>query len=264
MNAAQDAHIVDARGLEDYGLFAGSGSAIAGELRYESPVWLFNPRHIRHCSFGAFSYVNGRGGTSLYRVRTGRYFQCAESSIIGPPDHPHDWFSTHPFAFTREQEFPSLYRDPSFRRLAPDDSEHYRYTDASPLETVIGHEVWIGAGVIVRRGVRIGDGAVIGAGSVVNRDIPPYAIAAGVPAKVKRLRFDETLVERFLAFGWWQYDLAPHKHAVDFRDAEGTLAYLEDALAAGRLAPLETRAYVTSPQPDGSFRIAPDERLPRS
>lgn len=229
--------------LRDYGLYAGDGRGIAGALEFERPLWLFSPRHIRHCRFGAFSYVNGRGSSSFYRVETGRYFQCAESAIIGPPDHPHDWFTTHPFGFTRPEEFPNLYEDEDFARLAPDGSEDYRYTANVPLVTSIGHEVWIGAGVIVRRGVRIGDGAIVGAGSVVNRDVPPYAIVAGVPATVKRMRFEDALIERLLALQWWEYDLAPHKHRMDFRDAQGTTSYLEDALAAKTLRPLMPSRY---------------------
>lgn len=247
---------VSADALREYGLYAGDGRSIAGTLTFERPLWLFSPRHIRHCRFGAFSYVNGRGSSSFYRVETGRYFQCAESTIVGPPDHPHDWFSTHPFAFTRREEFPHLYEDEDFERLAPDGSEAYRYTADVPLVTRIGHEVWIGAGVIVRRGVQIGDGAIVGAGSVVNRDVPPYAIVAGVPATVKRMRFSDGLIERLMALQWWQYDLAPHKHEVDFRDPEGTTAYLEDALASGRLAPLNPECLQVTPDA-GGFNVQP-------
>jgi len=253
---------VPAEALRECGLYAGDGASIAGTLTFERPLWLFSPRHIRHCRFGAFSYVNGRGSSSFYRVETGRYFQCAESAIIGPPDHPHDWFTTHPFAFTRPEEFPHLYEDEDFERLAPDGSEAYRYTSDVPLVTRIGHEVWIGAGVIVRRGVQIGHGAIVGAGSVVNRDVPPYAIVAGVPATVKRMRFSDALIERLLALQWWQYDLAPHKHEVDFRDPESTTAYLEGALAEGRLAPLNPGWQRVTPT-RGAFDIQPVEAVDR-
>jgi virginiamycin A acetyltransferase len=73
--------------------------------------------------------------------------------------------------------------------------------------TRIGHDVWIGAGVHVLAGVSIGTGAVIGAGSVVSRDVPPYAVAVGSPARVVRLRFDEETVERLLASEWWTWSL---------------------------------------------------------
>lgn len=69
----------------------------------------------------------------------------------------------------------------------------------------VGHDVWIGERVTLALGIRIGTGAVIAAGSIVTRDVPPYAVVAGVPATVKKLRFKETLVERLLLSRWWRY-----------------------------------------------------------
>jgi acetyltransferase-like isoleucine patch superfamily enzyme len=71
--------------------------------------------------------------------------------------------------------------------------------------TVIGHDVWIGAGVHVLAGATIGTGAIVGAGSVVTGDIPPYAVAVGSPAAVIRYRFDDELIERLLASQWWTW-----------------------------------------------------------
>jgi virginiamycin A acetyltransferase len=69
----------------------------------------------------------------------------------------------------------------------------------------VGHDVWMGTGVQVMSGVAVGTGAILGAGSVVTRDVPPYAVAVGAPAKVVRLRFDEAVVERLLASRWWEW-----------------------------------------------------------
>ncbi|MCR5793827.1 MAG: CatB-related O-acetyltransferase [Solobacterium sp.] len=71
----------------------------------------------------------------------------------------------------------------------------------------VGNDVWIGQGVsIVRKpGLEIGDGAVLGSGAVVTRSIPPYAIAAGVPARVIGYRFDEDIIKRLLALKWWDW-----------------------------------------------------------
>jgi hypothetical protein len=71
--------------------------------------------------------------------------------------------------------------------------------------TNIGNDVWIGHGAFISPGVTIGDGAVIGAQSVVTKDVPPYAIVVGVPATVKRLRFEERIIERMLKVQWWRF-----------------------------------------------------------
>lgn len=70
----------------------------------------------------------------------------------------------------------------------------------------IGNDVWIASHVVVGSGVTIGDGAVVGANSVIVRDVPPFAVVAGSPARVLRLRFDESLVERLLSLQWWTWD----------------------------------------------------------
>ena len=70
-------------------------------------------------------------------------------------------------------------------------------------DTVVGNDVWIGQNVTILPGVHIGDGAIIGANSVVAKDIPPYSVAVGNPAVVKKKRFDDELIELLLKFKWW-------------------------------------------------------------
>jgi carbonic anhydrase/acetyltransferase-like protein (isoleucine patch superfamily) len=70
---------------------------------------------------------------------------------------------------------------------------------------VLGHDVWIGHGAVVLPGVKIGIGAAIGAGAVVSKDVPPFAVVAGVPAKVIRFRFDENVRAGLLELAWWDW-----------------------------------------------------------
>ncbi len=73
-------------------------------------------------------------------------------------------------------------------------------------EVIIGNDVWIGANAIILSGVTIGDGAVIGAGSVVTKNVPPYAIFAGVPAKLIKFRFNQDTIDNLLKIRWWDWD----------------------------------------------------------
>lgn len=248
--------VVSSAELIEYGLGVAARSGITGSLEYERPAFLHAPKGMRHCRLGAFSYVNGGHASNLYHADLGRYCQIAEDVIIGPPEHPTDWFSTHPFAFTRPNELPKMYRLPEFARLAPEqDSDAVHYFGGAPLKTRIGNEVWVGAGALVRRGVTVGDGAIIGAKSLVLEDVPPYAIVAGVPARVIRLRFDEALVARFMALQWWRFDLAPYKHTLDFSQAEACLARLEQLAADGALSELATQAYRVEVRGEDQFAI---------
>lgn len=228
--------------LRDNGLLVSEPIQVRGELCYERPAWISGHR-LKNCVVGAFTFFNAAGSTSAYRVRFGRYAQIGESSILGPPEHPYDWFSTHPFAFTRPSHLPSMYVMPDFARLAPEESDGRSFADETPNDTVIGHEAYVGASCFVKRGVTIGDGAVIGARSLVTRDVPPFAVAVGTPARVVRLRFPERQVERFQTLAWWRYDLAPWKRHVDFSRIEETLSFFEERKAAGELQPLRPDSF---------------------
>lgn len=243
--------------LAEFGLMLKDPSLLKGSVRFERPAWLFAHR-LKGCTVGAFTFFNASGMTSVYRSRLGRYSQIGESSIIGPPEHPMDWFSNHPFAFTRPHHIPAMYAFDDFARLAPESTEEAAWAENAPV-TNIGNEVYIGAGSFVKRGVTIGDGAVIGARSVVTQDIPPYTIAVGSPARVLKDRFSSPIVERLQALQWWNYDLAPWKNQVDFSAVEATLEFFEDKLAAGDLNALEPESFEVTASDDG-FTL---ERLPQ-
>ena len=78
-----------------------------------------------------------------------------------------------------------------------------KYFEEEEKTVHIGNDVWIGSNVIVVDGVTIGDGAIIAAGAVVTKDVPPYAIFGGIPAKLIRYRFDEQKIDFMLKFKWW-------------------------------------------------------------
>ncbi|EKO3576514.1 CatB-related O-acetyltransferase [Vibrio metschnikovii] len=81
-------------------------------------------------------------------------------------------------------------------------STYDRYSES----VIIGNDVWIAAGAVITRGIKIGDGAVIGANAVVTKDVPPYAIVAGIPAKVIKYRFTPEIIQRLLDIQWWNWE----------------------------------------------------------
>lgn len=122
----------------------------------------------------------------------GRFCQIADGAVFitASANHRHDGISTYPFAI-----FGGIPADgrPSLPKPGPD--------------TIIGHDVWIGARATILPGARIGSGCIIGAGAVVGGDIPPYSIIAGNPGRVIRARFDDATVARLLDLAWWDWPI---------------------------------------------------------
>lgn len=102
-------------------------------------------------------------------------------------EHRHDWVTTYPFSALWDQA-----------RSIPG---HPR----SKGDVIIGHDVWIGYGATILSGVNIGNGAVVGAKAVVTKDVPPYAIVAGNPARIVKFRFTPRQINRLLAIAWWDW-----------------------------------------------------------
>lgn len=162
----------------------------------------------------------------LARTTAGAFCAIGARTAINPFNHPVDWLSVHEFQY-HPRSFDWVEEYNRFERLERTPDMFQR--------VIIGNDVWMGHNVNVTAGVTVGDGAVIGAGSVVTKDVPPYAIVAGVPAQVRRLRFAEKTVERLLRVKWWELDL-PELSGLNFRDVERCLDRVEEIKAAKRRA----------------------------
>lgn len=206
-------------------------------VRCEPPVRLSGPLRFAHdIRIGAYSYLRPARISRLARI--GRYCSIAPGLVAGESEHPTAWLSTSPFQYSRTKfAFADWHHDFAFtRRTRANDPA---LAKAAPS---IGNDVWIGTGVLLMAGVRVGDGAIVAAGSVVTRDVPPYAVVAGVPARLVRMRFPEALVERLLALRWWRFD-AGSLSGLPFDDPGRALDGLEERIAAG-LSPL-AESFVT-------------------
>lgn len=167
---------------------------IHNKAKLESPVTAYGNVKIRsNTKIGSFTYINS-GTTIFYGTTIGRYCSIGKNNEIGPVDHPLDWLSSSPIQYNIKEHFPH-YQDYC--------KEFPQVKITRPTSTIIGNDVWIGSLVIIKRGVTIGDGAVIASGSVVTKDIPPYAIVGGVPAKVLKYRFDREIIDKLLEIKWW-------------------------------------------------------------
>lgn len=148
---------------------------------------------------GYMGYGSYIGGYSSIFGKIGRYCSIAGRVRTVNGFHPTDTFvGMHPFLFSNQTCVALPTRDKA-------QFEERRYADAkNRYDVVIGNDVWIGEGVTLVAGVTVGDGAVIATGAVVTKDVPPYTIVGGVPAKEIRKRFSDEQIEKLCAFRWWE------------------------------------------------------------
>lgn len=147
---------------------------------------------IAESEIGDYTYF--AGDASVIYAKIGKFCSIASHVRINPGNHP----------MGRVTQHHCTYRRVRYGLDAEDDAEFFNWRRADAVE--IGHDVWLGHGVIVLAGVKIGTGAVVGAGAVVTKDIPPYSVAVGVPARVIRKRFPEAVIEKVLGTEWWDWD----------------------------------------------------------
>lgn len=160
--------------------------------------------------FGSYISVNG----DLSNAKVGKYCSIGPNLCSVGGNHPvSTYVSTHPAFYAKNN-------GAGFSYVENNSYDEDKFTDKSKgYFYEIGNDVWIGANVSICQGVRIGDGAVIGAGSLVNRDVEPYAVYAGIPAKKIRMRFDDDQINRLTEYKWWDNDEKFIKeHAADFAD----------------------------------------------
>ncbi len=161
-------------------------------------------------NFGANSDIGGEIGCGTYfdrnasfNGRIGRFCSVGENFRTVHGVHPY----TYPFATTSPMFF-SLQNRSHATFADSQDFEESRNVAGTDFPVVIGNDVWINSCVTIVAGVTVGDGAVLLAGSVVTKDVPPYAIVGGVPARVLRYRFRPADIDYLLRLRWWDKDIA--------------------------------------------------------
>jgi hypothetical protein len=150
---------------------------------------------------------------------------------IGDGNHPTTFLSTHPFQYGEAMGF-DLW--PEYREFRASGANELPQ-EIRKSAPVIGNDVWIGGRSIIMRGVTVGDGAVIAGGSIVTRNVKPYEIVGGAPAKRIRPRFADETIDRLLKLKWWEYTL-PSLHGLPFANVEDCINELEKRIERGTAA----------------------------
>ncbi len=190
-------------------------------LTFSPPIHLVKTEIRGNISVGAYSFM--RGGRLCADI--GNYCSIAPDVSIGDGEHPVNWLSTHPFQYGRSAFTDWL------------NADGFNNTKRLPLSIskrapIIGNDVWIGTRVVILRGVKIGDGAIVAAGAVVTKDVPPFAIVGGVPAKILRYRFDQKVIEKIQLSQWWKYDIKYLKD-INFQEPEAAAEQMLEKISLG-------------------------------
>lgn len=165
-------------------------------------------RHVKldHSDIGDYTYI-GPNSRVIYTT-VGKFCSIAGDVCLGMGTHPLEYISSSPI-------FISPYNGTGYKWI----EESIEFDEYNL--TTVGNDVWIGARAMIMGGVNIGDGAVIAAGAIVTKDVPPYAIVGGVPAKIIRYRFDPETIKMLLEIKWWNMPQEKiRKHISLFQDTD--------------------------------------------
>lgn len=227
--------VVDSLRASGVSVHSADGLPESGQLWVEAPANLSSAKFHSSASIGAYTYFGP--GCQIYALgRIGRFCSIAPGVVMGGGNHPIDWLSTHPFQFSNSFDW-----WPDAQAIKPYRIDRSAELIASPPK--IGNDVWIGGRAVITRGITIGDGAIIGAGAVVTRDVAPYEIVGGVPAKTLRFRFSPDIIERLMRLQWWDYSL-PSMRGIAFDKIDLALDDLEKRKEAGALVKLNPQKVV--------------------
>jgi len=186
--------------------------SIKGIVRHFGWKILNQLKNDKHCSVGEYTY----GNPKIYywgenkKLIVGKFCSIGSNvKIMLGGEHRTDWITTYAFS--------QIFKEFNYIKGHP----------KSRGDVIIGNDVWIGIGVLILSGVKIGDGAVIGANSFVTKDVEPYSIVAGNPAKLIRKRFDKKTIEKLLEIKWWDWSFDRIRKNIDYLLDSDINAFIE-------------------------------------
>jgi len=181
-------------------------TSVADECDLASHVKISKHSYCFKTTIGSYSYL--AGFNIVANASIGKFCSIGSFVSIGPGMHPtHTYVSTSPVFFSPHKQCGNTFAD------------RFYFQDSGKV--VIGNDVWIGNNVVILDNVTIGDGAIIAAGAIVNKNVAPYTIVGGVPARRIKTRFSEDQIKKLLESKWWEKnekwlkDNLQHMHNVD-------------------------------------------------
>ncbi|MEL4482925.1 CatB-related O-acetyltransferase [Shewanella algae] len=167
---------------------------------------------VRDSKIDSYTYIGSN--SRLNNCDVGRFCSIADEVKIGLPTHPLNFMSTSPLFFSSSNGTGQCWTDENLFK-------------GSPRKTVIGHDVWIGSRVTIIGGIKIGNGSVIAAGSIVTKDVPDFAVVAGIPARVIRYRFSDEYIQLINKSCWWDLEQNVLKKNIHFFQKPLTLSEIQ-------------------------------------
>lgn len=178
-------------------------SIISSNTKVDKSALIFRGVKAKNSVIGAHTYV--AANTDVENAEIGRFCSIADHCRIGMSSHSLNYISTSPVFTQKINALQECW-------IKEDVFEH----KSKEERVYLGNDIWVGSHVLINGGVHVGDGACIAAGAIVVKDVPPYAIVGGVPAKVIRYRFSHEVVEELLRLKWWDMDEAFLKQHIEF------------------------------------------------
>jgi len=171
-------------------VYVGPGVEISLDTSFGKYVKILKNSSLNSCQVESFTYIGNN--CNLSRTTIGSFVSIGPELIAGLGSHPTNYFSTYPGFYSNDVSGSFWF------------GRNHEFKNLENKEVIIESDVWIGARVIILGGVKIGVGSIVAAGAVVTKDVLPYSIVGGVPAKLIKYRFSDEIISKMIQTKWWQ------------------------------------------------------------